>query len=127
MRRRRWMLVGVMIVGTAVLAGGACVSGTGASRVTESNFGRIKQGMSRAEVEAILGPPSPELPGPPTPFQNTQSGKPDGTRSEVVLSWRKGEDTIFVGFDRSNRVDAYWNTFTKTGFFGGVSEWIGWP
>jgi hypothetical protein len=34
------------------------------SRVTAANFERIKEGMSRAEVEAILGPPGDYTTGP---------------------------------------------------------------
>jgi hypothetical protein len=48
-----------------VLAGLAVVVAAGAvvlwprlpSRITRENFDRLKKGMSRAEVEAILGPP----------------------------------------------------------------------
>jgi hypothetical protein len=40
-----------------VAAAGAVVLWPGAERITEANFERIKQGMSRAQVEAILGPP----------------------------------------------------------------------
>jgi hypothetical protein len=54
-----------------VLAGLAVLFATGAfvlwprpDRVTEENVGRIREGMSRAEVYAILGPPGDHLTGP---------------------------------------------------------------
>jgi hypothetical protein len=63
MRRRK--LLGVL-VGLAVLAGGAFVLWPRTDRLTRENFDRIKEGMSFAQVEAILGPPgdyttAPEL------------------------------------------------------------------
>ena len=62
--RRRTLLV--------ALAGLAVVSGAGAvvlwptqpNRITQENCDRIKEGMSRAEVETILGPPGDYRTGP---------------------------------------------------------------
>jgi hypothetical protein len=45
-----------LAVGLAVLAG-ALVLWPRPDRITRENFDRIRKGMSRAEVEAILGPP----------------------------------------------------------------------
>jgi hypothetical protein len=53
--RRRTLLV--VLAGLAVVAAGAVVLWPREDRVTRANFGRIRTGMSRAEVEAILGPP----------------------------------------------------------------------
>jgi hypothetical protein len=54
--RRRTLLVA--LAGLAVMV----AAGVGAlwprpSRVTGENFDRIEKGMSRAEIEAVLGPP----------------------------------------------------------------------
>jgi hypothetical protein len=52
-RKLRW----VVVVGLVVLAGlGAFVLWPRLNRVTRENFARIHPGMTRAEVEAILGP-----------------------------------------------------------------------
>jgi hypothetical protein len=46
------------VAGLAALAGAAALAlWPRADRVTRANFDRIRVGMSRAEVEAILGPP----------------------------------------------------------------------
>jgi hypothetical protein len=54
MRRRslRWTLAGPTV---ALLAAGAFVLWPRPDRITRENFGRIKEGMSRAEVEATPG------------------------------------------------------------------------
>jgi hypothetical protein len=54
MRRRKL----IALAGLAVLvAVGAFVLWPRPDRITEENYQRIQEGMSRAEVEAILGPP----------------------------------------------------------------------
>ena len=58
MRRRKLLVV---LVGLVVVAAGAVVlwpQPQPSSRITRENFDRIKVGMSRTEVEAILGPPN---------------------------------------------------------------------
>jgi hypothetical protein len=65
------------------------------SRVTWGNFERIEHGMSRAQVEAILGPASGE------PADNTIAATavgPGGT----VAAWVGDEWSITVGFDRTD-------------------------
>jgi hypothetical protein len=52
-RKLRWLVAGLVTL--AALA--AFVLWPRADRVTLQNFNRIREGMSRAEVEAILGPP----------------------------------------------------------------------
>jgi hypothetical protein len=54
MRRRR--LLGALAAG-GLLAAGALVLWPHTNRVTRENFGLIREGMSRAEVESILGGP----------------------------------------------------------------------
>jgi hypothetical protein len=57
MRRRklRWVLAGLaVLVGTAGLI---VQSPQPPSRITRENYYRVREGMTRAEVEAILGPP----------------------------------------------------------------------
>jgi hypothetical protein len=56
MRRRklRWVLAGLAVL---LLAVGGFVLWPRPNRVARENFDRIREGMTRAEVEAILGPP----------------------------------------------------------------------
>jgi hypothetical protein len=61
-RRVRWVLV---LTGLAVvIAAGVIVLWPQPERVTVENFQRVKVGMARAEVEAILGPPEDHSTGP---------------------------------------------------------------
>jgi hypothetical protein len=61
--RRRTLLVA--LVGLAVVvAVGALVMWPRANRVTRENYDRIQIGMSRGDVEAILGPPGDYRTGP---------------------------------------------------------------
>ena len=62
MRRRKLL---VALAGLAVVvAAGAVVLWPPEDRLTEQNFDQISVGMSRAEVEAILGPPRDNSTGP---------------------------------------------------------------
>jgi hypothetical protein len=54
MRRRKLLL---LLAGLAVLAVGVVVLWPRTDRITRENYDRIQPGMTRAEVEAILGPP----------------------------------------------------------------------
>jgi len=83
MRRRRQL-----IVLSAVLIA-AVVGGCG-SKVTQANYDRIQIGMSRAEVEDILG-------------EGTAKGGagfavPGMSASGMVVEWRDGDKSISVTF-----------------------------
>ena len=54
---RRKLLVTLAVGLVALIGVAALVAWPRAERITPENFDRIKEGMSRAEVEAILGPP----------------------------------------------------------------------
>ena len=54
MRGRKWRLVVIGLALAALAAVGAYVLWPSPDRITETNLGRIRQGMTRAEVEAIL-------------------------------------------------------------------------
>ena len=56
MRRRKLLVV---LAGLAVLvaAGAVVLWPEPPSRITRENFDRVREGMTQAEVEAILGPP----------------------------------------------------------------------
>jgi hypothetical protein len=71
--RRRTLLV--VIAGLAVVATGAWLLWPRPERITQENCDRIRIGMSRAEVEAILGPPGD---------YRTGRGEMDYGESEVI-------------------------------------------
>jgi hypothetical protein len=99
-RKLRW----VAAAGLVALAGvAAFVLWPRPDRITEENYYRIKEGMSRAEVEAILGPPGDYRNGP------TTNAEPEGRL--FLLSggfcsdaWRGDTGIIRIEFDRSGHV-----------------------
>jgi hypothetical protein len=90
---RRWKLF-VVLAGLAVV-GAACVVvlwQRPSSRITRENYNRICEGMSRAEVEAILGPPGDYRTG----LGETECGQntwaPDrGPEFAVRTNWIPGQ------------------------------------
>ena len=88
-------LVGFVVIAFVVWA---VLSGPG---VSEANYSRIKEGMSREEVEAILGDPSAGRaewrkiiiwPRPELPL--------DGTETR----WRESDRIIIIQFDKNEIV-----------------------
>jgi hypothetical protein len=86
-------------------------------RITEENFGRINPGMSRAEVEGVLGPAGDNstqtlrFAGPTSRFF---SGQPilagalvPGFRcnGRDVVQWRNDSGILTVYFDQAGRVE----------------------
>jgi hypothetical protein len=55
--RRRTLLVALVGLAVVVAAGVVVLWPRPPSRITRENYGLIREGMTRAEVEAILGPP----------------------------------------------------------------------
>ena len=62
--RRRTLLVVLAGLTVVVAAGAVVLWPRTPSRITLENCNRIREGMSRAEVEAILGPPGDYRTGP---------------------------------------------------------------
>ncbi len=56
-RVRRWRST-ILAVGACALVAFLVLKLNPPSRITQQNYERIELGMGRAEVEAILGPPS---------------------------------------------------------------------
>jgi hypothetical protein len=97
--RRRTLLV--VLAGLAVVvAVGVILLWPRADRVTRENYDRIHEGMSRAEVEAILGPPGDYRNGPTNTWFATWVA-PDapvawqGDRGSIFV-YRKGGDPFFA-------------------------------
>ena len=75
-----------MVVGGFMLA---LLGGCG-GKVSKSNYDRIDNGMTQAEVEKILGKPTDEAGGGGVLGKITGSGK--------VLTWTDGDKSIAVTF-----------------------------
>ena len=73
------------------------------SHVTQANFDRIKEGMGRADVEALLGPPGDYTTGPTAVvLDGVRFGWPGCTKE----SWRGDEGIGSVAFGPSGKVEA---------------------
>src|SRR6516165_6941322 len=104
--RRRKLLVVLAVLAVVVAAGVVVALWPSRERITQENFDRIREGMSRAEVEGILGSPGDYTTGP--------LNDPDGI--EIPLSllpppsgvesawWAADYGTVGVWFDEGGRV-----------------------
>ena len=95
---RKSMIACVAVV--LVLAGGLiALLGPRHCPVNRAAFGRIEEGMTRAEVHAILGgPPGDYRTGPPPPppllVSNDRSGPPT-----LIAVWEGDEGKLTLDFD----------------------------
>jgi hypothetical protein len=82
----------------------------GPSQVTKENAERIKKGMSRAEVEEILGGPAGDYRTVPTkPSHCVLRSFPQ--LSFGIAEWVGNDGTVFVEFD-SKSGEVTWSGFT---------------
>jgi hypothetical protein len=97
-----------LAIGLVVLAAWMFVLWQRPSRITEENFERIQPGMSRAEVEAILGPPG-----------DYRTGRGESKMSESVMPpiWHPDRDP----FDRALTI----TTWREMGRSEQHGTWIG--
>jgi hypothetical protein len=95
-RRVEALAVGLLVVGIA-----AFLMWPQPSRATWENFDRIRKGMSRAEVEAILGPEGDYRTGPQ---QCLPSLKQTVGESATVSDWFADDAFFSIGFDESGGV-----------------------
>jgi hypothetical protein len=95
-------------------------------RLTRENFGRIHGGMSRREVEALMGPPGDYRTGPTTPSE-VAGHIGDPSRPEVRLVW-KGDEAEFSVWVRPDPSERVWGiSFIKTGPLQvGMVDWLKW-
>ena len=104
---RRWKLF-VTVLGLAtVFPVAAIVVWPWPERIAERNFTRIAEGMRRAEVEAILGPPGDYTTGPTDSpargglylLKRHESYYP---MYDATQEWKGNTAIIRVGFDSAN-------------------------
>ena len=97
--RRRTLLV--VLAGLAVVvAAGLVVLWPCADRITVQNYNRIRVGMSRVEVECILGPPGDYTTHPTYGYVGSGPWEPRPGEK----SWKADEAVIEVQFDGTNKV-----------------------
>jgi len=100
--QRRTLLV--VLAGMAVVAAAGAVGlWSRADRITRVNFARLNTGMSRAEVEAVLGPPGDYTTSPPGDMgeevvQDAETGEHDAPGVDGLL-WIADAGIIEVTFD----------------------------
>src|ERR1700722_7606055 len=105
MRRRKVL---VTLVGLAVVAVGAFVLWPRKHRITRENYERIREGMSRAELEAILGPSGDYTTGPVLLNAGTRSvidiGDDGNPHDFPATEWRGDTASVWVAFSASGDV-----------------------
>jgi hypothetical protein len=106
--RVRWLRGGLVLAGVAVvLAVGAVVLWPRPDRITQENFDRLREGMSRGEVEAILGPPGDYTTGPTARFGESVylNGSPfDWDTINSVRVWSGDAALVTVKVDEQRKV-----------------------
>jgi hypothetical protein len=107
MTRRRLLLLAVFtaLVVAVVAAALLCQH----TSITRENEARIREGMTMAELEAILGgPPRDEISGP-TDYDpdaaTVRVGRPTPTVVTRIYEWRSDEVLIRVHFDAAGRAE----------------------
>ncbi len=104
MRKRwRWVLAG-MVIAFLLVAGSRFLAASQSDRIIGQNFDRIKDGMTLAEVEQLLGPPGD---------RTTRAEYLDGPHISVAFredngpfskfEWMSDRGYISVTFDASGR------------------------
>jgi hypothetical protein len=99
MRRRK--LLGTLVLGLVALV--AVVVWPRPDRITRENFERIKNGMSRVEVEAILGPPEDYSTGPELPVSSrhvTLNRSFEVIPGSQYFRWLNDTASVSVYFDQ---------------------------
>ena len=132
---RRWYVwLAIVLAG---LLGASLLCRSGGTRITEANFQRIENGMTVAEVEAILGRP-PDSKGGPPGFIFSDLHSSDLQEENWFWAERVREDgwdaeptvegnLIVVGFDRNGIVVTKWfGQFSETTAIQRARDWLRW-
>jgi hypothetical protein len=110
MRKRK--LLAALAVGLAVLVAAALWPRTPrGERISRDNFGRLRIGMGRAEVEAILGPPGDYRTGPVRQTKlmiclHNDAPASNGPEPPDPVCWATDTERIEVTFDPHDTVVA---------------------
>jgi hypothetical protein len=111
---RKWKLRWVLALAglAALLAAGALAPRRQPLRATRENYDHIREGMTRAEEEAILGPPGDYTTGPTTYYGNANivspwnvnATRPNPTEIDDPADWLTDAGWMCVVFDDSGKV-----------------------
>lgn len=112
MRKRRSFIVAAAAGGLMVAVGCVSLTATDQPGVTRANFNRVREGMSRGDVEAIFGRPCDTV-----RITDASSSLWIG-RPENDLDWSGCTGNAEVNFGADGRVRcAVWNWTTDMGSF----------
>jgi hypothetical protein len=128
---RRPLLISVLVLAILLLGVGIALVALRARahpRVNRANYERIAVGMSRAEVERILGLPNVELPSLATESvvadEDAFIRRPRPTMPDY---WAGGSHHISVHFDVNDRVAAkYYNREDDAPIWDRLVDALGW-
>jgi hypothetical protein len=108
------------LVGWLLLLGAAAALAMWLARpstITRQQFGRLRVGITRAEVHAILGPPG-EYRSAESAYDNSPA-QPCDRFGKLSADWGGGTENwwtdtavVFMAFDRDGK--AYWGHFAPT-------------
>jgi hypothetical protein len=110
-RRLRWVLAGLAVL---LLVAGAFVLWPQPERFTRENCGRVEEGMTRAEVESLLGPPGDYRTGPSdydaglVPIRVAPITMPPWETSDNDACWAGDSAYMAVRFDSAGRAHAWY-------------------
>jgi hypothetical protein len=123
----RW-LPAVVVVSVVVLLGVAVKAfffPPTNPRITQANFQRIKAGMRREEVEAILGSPGDYRTGPVSYLYPPLSGPSSQWPQTPPLKWWGDEAQIIVWVDHAGVVLQSSRALVLRGQVG-MMDWLSW-
>jgi hypothetical protein len=106
--RTRKLLLGALAVGLVMPTGGVFAPRPKPDRLTLQNYTRIEKGMSRADVEALMGPPGDHRTRP-VPFDAGLVPRMEyldyrEASGDPALRWAGDEIYATVYFDSAGRV-----------------------
>jgi hypothetical protein len=106
MRRRKLLVALAGLAVVSAVGSSLFVVGPRANRITKENFDHIRGGLSRSEVEAILGPAGDYRTGPTYPRLAVSYGSFGGNTTGWV-EWTADGTLVEIVFDDAGRVGVH--------------------
>ncbi|MGH8094247.1 MAG: outer membrane protein assembly factor BamE domain-containing protein [Chthoniobacterales bacterium] len=82
--KNRNQFLGIILATLALLSLGACSRGLSGSKLTSANYDQVTLGMSKAQVETILGPPTTAETKDMVIFKKTTYRYEDGKKFAMI-------------------------------------------
>ena len=126
MRRRRWLLFGILLSGLVATLVVWNVIAASRPGISTYHSRKIKTGMTRSMVEDILGGPPGDYRTPPlrVPDDELLSRRPPGEH------WQGDRFSVYVAFDLNDRVAQVTGFFPgpmRSSWYRGLQGWIPLP